>query len=268
MFLTKEGVPQGSWQPLLHGYDRFSVLKVLPILGGYVATVETHIWEEVSAESGILVGLFSDEGSLRKSLISSVVRRENKRVMRYEEEKSHADLLLGVVDGRLVYTLGGHHDYRFTIYDHSGRRLADGDRIYAPWQRKAEEVEECRSYWKSFFRRYDDVEVLVSSFERSIYAVHGRPNQTVWIEHSRGWFDTAEGVALTFHAFDQAGRYLREIQLLGEISAEEDAAYVLQSGVVIVRAATSSWLGSVGAHSSTESEDDTIVFYDLIERER
>ena len=267
VFLTREGVPQGAWEPLLDGYDRISVLEVLPILNGYVATVETHIWEDVAAESGILVGVFSYKGQLEEKLVSTAIRRENKRVMQYDEEKSHADLLLGVIDNRLVYCLREHHNYAFSIHDDVGKHHTNADLVYEAWPRTSEEMAYYMEYWENFYRRYDDAKVRISRFERSIYGVHSRTDQTVWIEHSRGWFDNPEGVALTFHAHDWQGRYLNAVQLRGRINAEEDAAYVLSSGVLVVRAATSSWLGSVGVSSSgsTQQEDDAIVFYELIE---
>jgi len=70
--------------------------------------------------------------------------------------------------------------------------------------------------------RRRDFEGIPSDTDRDIQALFARPEGVLWVLSSRGAFDTPDGVLVSVDEFDAAGRYVRQVSILGEGNFQDD----------------------------------------------
>jgi hypothetical protein len=96
----------------------------------------------------------------------------------------------------------------------------------------------------------------VSKFDMDIQELFAREDGWLWVLSSRGAFDTAEGEIATFDLFDAAGRFGRQVTVLGEGDYYTDSFFISGEFLFVVRNA-----GEDRRKPAGEAEDG---YYELI----
>ena len=189
--------------------------------------------------------------------------------MVYDEALSSPVMVVGVgLDGE-IYTSRAHGGYEFSISSASGQLRSVVSREYDPWPRSTELRLQETEYWEQYYRRWPSVSVTVSAFERGIYAVVSR-GRTLWVEHSRGWFDAPEGFAMVCDELDKDGKLQCAVRIIGELDPNNDTTVWVPGGLILVRSGMLLSTASVGAQSGAaqrQEVDPSLEFYELVLRD-
>lgn len=111
-----------------------------------------------------------------------------------------------------------------------------------------------------------------SSFEISdthpaIGQVFARGDGELWVLSGRGIYRAPEGAAFVFDVFDRKGRFLRQLEVAGDLDLQEDAIYLAGDRIYAVTGALGAAMSALGGGEADAGggpvEPSTIVCFEL-----
>jgi len=266
VLLSIDNISMGSWRPNVDGFDRLDLLKAWPTPSGLLVCLELHEWGADGAADHVAACLFRANGELLAELARTTSTRPQASVMVYDEEVADPTLVLGVISNGVAVLSRCFGEYELSFYGTTGVLESVSHRDYEPWKRTPEDQGMLTEYWTALYSNYQDVDVRISEYERTLYSVHERAGQELWVEHSRGWFDNEKDAALSYDIYDLQGRFQSSAVLKGTLDPVSDSAFLVGEGVLVVREGSDLTVAAVGGRHenvSTDSAGPAIIYYEL-----
>lgn len=261
VFMNLNGEGVGQWTPKTPGYSYPHILDIAPLGDGFIAVVELHRLVDGLIDDIVLLGFYDQKGELQLEISRNVTRRDNHRVMRYDEQQADAKLLLGTSDGSVAFIAQDFAKYSFARCGQSGAVNLVVERNLDPWRRDKKTLDELRAYWQQFYSRYDDAVIELSAFARTVHGVTDWGDGTLWVETSRTWYGNRFGEQLSFDVYDQEGCFLRTAVVEGDVNRTDDMVFLLPGIAIVIKAGTLLDDAAVGAGQRIPQVD--VAFADL-----
>ena len=82
--------------------------------------------------------------------------------------------------------------------------------------------------------KYHRATVKITDMTKDVETIYVREDGSVWVLNSNGMRDNPDGTVGVFDVFDDKGRFLREVTLVGEGDPELDGYYFVKDRLYIV----------------------------------
>jgi len=237
VLFSPDGEPLREWRVTLDGTPGARIMDAMPTKDLYALELVTHFAQNDEVRLTRAVHVFSADGAMLTELLRQHRVMPRTRPPRVVEE-TEADLsLFDADDSGRVLVSPTWRDYCLHIYDaDSGALRMVVTRDFEPLNRSSEEIEEQRGYTEARYGGRDRVEAVISPVHRTVSEADLHSDGTMWVASSRGWKQVGVGEAIRYDVFDNAGRFLREAVLLGDVSPDDDVSYLLGDRFVNVEA--------------------------------
>jgi hypothetical protein len=196
--------------------------------------------------------------------------------MSFDEKEMGAMYWRCGADGR-IYVSDDFDAYRIVVYSPSGAVERVIERDYQHRKRSAEEMEENkpRIRFRGRGGHNQSPETKASETDRDILAMFPRADGTLWVVSSRGGLDAGDGAIATFDVFDAAGRFERQVTVMGDGDYREDGLHFVGSHLYVVKGLRSAQRAQAGGTEEELSDEElenaepvALVCYDLGGAER
>jgi hypothetical protein len=142
-----------------------------------------------------------------------------------ERSRSLKGRWAGGTDGKL-YVASSFYDYEIRVYNPTGEIDFVIEREYKRRKRSRDEKQLVYD-WANVNpgALLPDTRFEIEEHDKDIMALYRRDNGTCWVLTSRGFYDRPEGSTGVFDVFDGAGRFVRQVTLMGEGDPFRDHYY-------------------------------------------
>lgn len=153
------------------------------------------------------------------------------------------------------------HDYAIHVWNADGTKDRVIDRAYEPFPRTDQEKERAYRRLSPTLRWVQGGEIKVAETERIVESIHARPDGTLWVLTNRGARTAPKGAIATFDVFDERGRFVQQITLVGEGDPRNDGfffsgdRFYVVTGLVDAQDAARGG-GTSGGFTDEEPEED------------
>ncbi|MFC1573222.1 6-bladed beta-propeller [Candidatus Eisenbacteria bacterium] len=254
--LTQAGDPAGEWRPNSEDYYRLSITEAHPIPAGYVASVDGIKHTDQSIINTSFAAIYDHTGRRLTDGIGVTNTRARGVPWVFDEEKIYAFRLLGATENGRAIASTSYIDYSFWIFSADGSSDMVVERRHDPIRRDEAKQSEETSYWEGCYRDLDRERIVVSEFERTLWRVLPRDDDTFWVVSINSWTDLPVGAAETLDEFNDEGQFVRRIILRKKISPDDDLVYHLHNRILVFAGGSSSVMAAVGAVADDADDGD------------
>ncbi len=189
--------------------------------------------------------------------------------MKYEEETytNFRRRWTAFEDGRVAAALS-FGDYTIRVWSEDGtlQRVVHRPE-YPDLKRSREEKKAYQQFFNGVISWNPRSSFAVSDRHIAVSSLVARPDGRLWVLTGRGMFATDEGVALSYDVYDQSGRFIERIELVGEIDALQDRVYILGDRIYVVTDSLNSFLNMTSSGDEEEVDLDAdpsmLVCYEM-----
>lgn len=267
---TLDGSPSGAWAINLNRYYRTWISDVFPADNLLAVAMGASSVSKTSMITIGRIGLFNSFGdSVATCAEWSYERRRGDPYVYDEESREGIRILATSQDGHMAVSRG-YTDYRIELFDSRGGLYRVIERDYSPVLRTAQEIEENRAFWTSYYQNARDLSIMISAFDRTIAGIEFRASGVLWTMSSANWKNPPEGVAEVRDEFNNVGQFARNIYLRGDFASDRDVLFILGDLAAIVKEGISSQHTSIGTkgipntRESTETPVPTLVLCEMV----
>jgi len=136
-------------------------------------------------------------------------------------------------DGR-VYACTTYPDYRVHVWNQDGSLDRVIEREYTHRKRTAEEKRIVTEMMTLFSAQIPNCEVRITDYTKDIETIYVRDDGSLWVLSAGGSRDQPEGSLGVFDVFDQEGRLIRQVTLMGEGDPLTDGYYFVGDRLYVV----------------------------------
>jgi hypothetical protein len=170
-----------------------------------------------------------------------------------------------------IYAVDGFLDYEIVEWDSQGNRKRVIKREYEHRKRSKDQKKEMYDTFDALLQnQLPQYEIEVSDYDPDVTNIYPRDDGSLWVLTSRGTRDQPDGSLGVFDVFDAAGRFVRELTLLGEGDPIGDGFYFLGDRLYVVTDQLEANIASRGGHrggkaaaEEEEPEPSAIICYAL-----
>jgi hypothetical protein len=170
-----------------------------------------------------------------------------------------------------LYAVDGFLDYEIIEWDSQGTRKRVIKKKYAHRKRSKDQKKEMYDIFDALLQnQLPEYKIKVSDHDPDVSNIYPRENGSLWVLTSRGVRDRPDGALGVFDVFDAAGRFVREVTLIGEGDALKDGFYFLGDRLYVVTDQLEANIASRGGRKSdAEVEDEeepepiAVICYEL-----
>ena len=175
--------------------------------------------------SGELVARLSEAQFTRDPSMMTVDEKENAAVLWTHDKAGN------------LYVYDQFDGYSIDVYARDGTLIREIRREYDSRRRteKEKQLNKPRISIRQRGGQRRELEGIPSETDRDIQALYSRPNGALWILSSRGALDTPDGVLVSMDEFDNEGNFLRQVDILGEGSFQDDGIRIDGDQLFILR---------------------------------
>lgn len=167
-------------------------------------------------------------------------------------------------DGRL-YTAAAHGDYAIMSWEADGGGARVIERDYDSYKRDGEQKQEMHDLYEAFTRQAPNATLKISDVDADVFRFYPREDGSLWVLSSRGVRERPEGALGVFDVFDAAGRFVRQVTLMGEGDPRQDGLHFVGDRLYVVTdlisAAVALQGGGVGGDVEEEAEPMAVICY-------
>jgi hypothetical protein len=136
-------------------------------------------------------------------------------------------------DGR-VYACVTYPDYRVHVWNPDGTVDRIIEREYTHRKRTDEEKRIVTDMMTLFSAQIPNCEVRITDYTKDIESIFVRDDGSLWVLSSNGSRDQPEGSLGIFDVYDQEGRFVRQVTLMGEGDPLTDGYYFVGDRLYVV----------------------------------
>jgi hypothetical protein len=156
-----------------------------------------------------------------------------------------------------LYAVDGFLDYEIIEWDSHGNRKRVIKKEYEHRDRTSEQKTEMHDVFDALLQnQLPEYTIRVSDQDADITNIYPRENGSLWVLTSRGARDLPEGALGVFDVFDAAGRFAREVTLIGEGEPLEDGYFFLGDRLFIVTGQLDANIASRGGRKGESDDGD------------
>lgn len=231
------------------------------------------LWGGARAGKKIVVGSSSMSMQAAKAVRASVLASytaDGEEATRYFEDSIDLNFGMLEIDERdgfrpiwdagqdgSIYAVTTFGEYEIQKFRPDGTLDRVVERDYSHLKRSAAEIEAAKS---RIVIRGPAVEpkITVSEHHPDVVRIYARDDGTIWVLSSRGVRGIAEGSIAVFDVFDSRGRFIRQIELVGEGDPVEDAYFLVGDRLYVVTGFVQAIrsMHAMDDRSERETEDD------------
>jgi len=220
------------------------------------------------------------EGHLTQNWTLSSVDAEAQPVAEYYTEARELDFANLVIDeekldtvqnrwmighdGR-VYTAPKHRSYEIMSWEADGGGARVIEREYDHYERDGDQKQEMHNLYEAFTRQAPNATIKVSDVDADVFRFYPREDGSLWVLSSHGVRARPEGALGVFDVFDDDGRFVRQVTLMGEGNPHEDGLHFVGDRLYVVTdlisAAVALQGGGVGGDDEEEAEPMAVICY-------
>jgi hypothetical protein len=225
-------------------------------------------FEEGKLDINRYLVLVDSEGNEVKRILESPRTLEFASAVFAEKDWSTFDRRWQVSPDGKLYACPNFADYEVVIWDQAGNKTRVITREFERWSRPQEEKDRIRGIFEAFTRQVPDAKIVVSDFDQDVANIYPRADGTLWVLSSRGSREQPEGSLGTFDVFDQDGRFVREVTLMGEGEPQQDGYFFVKDRLYVVTGFLDAAMAAQGGGTEeTESDEDlepmAVICYEL-----
>ena len=258
VMFTREGDPAGDY-PTPRSEDGGTPAFVTGQgMGEYVALV---ISENTQREGAIDINrslILTDSEGVEKHRLLKSVRTLSFIDFEFDETVWITfDNRWKVAPSGALYAVDGFLGYEIIEWDAQGNRKRVIKKEYDHWDRTAEQKQEMYDTFDALLQnQLPEYKLKVSDHDPDISDIYPREDGSLWVLTSRGVRARPDGALGVFDVFDAAGRFVREVTLLGEGDPLEDGYYFLGDRLFVVTGQLEANISSRGGRKGEQDGDD------------
>jgi hypothetical protein len=235
VLLTREGEPAGEY-PLPKAED-----------GGFLI-LRNGISRNKNLVLSVSKNAFS-EGRFDQTQYLCSLNADGTERARYHEEVLTIDFANPVMDdskwnnfnnrwnvgfdGR-VFAAPDYGTYTIDVWSPDGKLDRVIERDYKPQKRTQDEIDLVNKILQIFIRQVPNGQVKVHDFNSDVEQIHTREDGSIWVVSSEGSRNKPDGALATFDVFDSAGRFIRQVTVMGEGDPRTDGYYFVGDRLYVV----------------------------------
>ncbi|MFH1842379.1 MAG: 6-bladed beta-propeller [bacterium] len=136
-------------------------------------------------------------------------------------------------DGRVV-AAAPRQGYELTVFNPDGSIDRIIERDYESWPRNDKATGRANAMMNGQLRQMPPgTEVELEDYEADIVTVFVRDDGTVWVQTSRAVWDPKPGVFTTFDVFNPKGEFIKQVDVVADGNAADDALLLAANDLVI-----------------------------------
>lgn len=136
-------------------------------------------------------------------------------------------------DGR-VFAAPVYDQYAIHAWKADGKLDRVIERDFKPQKRTQEELDLVNKILQVFIRQIPNGQIKVHEYNSNVEQVHTREDGSLWVVSSAGSRDNPDGSIAVFDVYDPAGRFVRQVTLMGEGDPQTDGYYFVGDRLYVV----------------------------------
>ncbi len=168
-----------------------------------------------------------------------------------------------------LYVADKYLDYEIIVWDPQGNRKRVIVKEYDHWSRSEDQKKEMHDIFDALLQnQLPEYTIKVSDCDPDVSDVFPRDDGTLWVLTSRGANDRPDGSMGVFDVFDAAGRFVRQVTLMGEGEPLQDGYFFVGDRLLVVTDLLEARIASSGGRTSDDEGDEepepvAVICYEL-----
>ncbi|MFC1662563.1 6-bladed beta-propeller [Patescibacteria group bacterium] len=162
--------------------------------------------------------------------------------------------------------LAGKEYYEITVcgFEKGSRKIVS--RNYKRRERTSSEMNTHYQQIEHFIPAKSGVKIDISEHDADIQSLYARDDGTLYVLTSRGLMNRPVGSCGVFDVFDQVGRFLKQVTVMGQPNPRDDGYYFIGDKFYVVTKMTSTFSRMTGLSDPDDFEPMQVVCYELLTR--
>ncbi len=191
---------------------------------------------------------FSEGHFAQKQYLCSI-DKTGKELARYHEETVSIDFANAVLDDSKwnnfnnrwmvgkdgkVYSNTVYSNYSISVWNPEGKLEKVIEKEYSHHKRSQKELDLVNSIMSLYSRQVANAKVKINPFNSDINQIYARDDGSLWVLSSSGSRDKPDAALGVFDVFDENGRYVKQVTLMGQGNPVTDGYYFVGDRLYVV----------------------------------